>query len=293
MREQGDRKSSDLSESTTEPPPAEETDGLEELAKLPLTLWNQRLKRISEVLAVPAAILLLASAVFSIKFSISFFRGQSQSVEPSAKAVESQAAVSPTPKPSPLEQVLREKPTLISDFINSQNLSDEQAMASLRLYIDNGVKFRRQVLYAQLTGGEQSVIQSYSFLKNALLFETSEASQPHQVDEYNVGDVVRVTDFNKPHGIYLRQSSTLEANPQDPFTYDGNSLKILDGPYDLLDEVKKEAWGMWRVRKVSFCGPSGWQPTCYEGVAVVPEEGWIWQGWFGLVADRHPLSPTS
>ncbi len=281
MREQGDRPPPDLSE-LNEPPPDGELGqgGLEELAKLPPSLWNQRLKRISEVLAVPAAILLFASAVFSIRFSISVLGGQP--VEPPAKAVESQAAVSPTPKPSPLEQVLKEKPTLISDFKNSQpNLSDEQAMALLGLYIDDGAKFRRQVLYAQLTGGEQSVIQSYFFLKNALGFETSEVGQPHQVDEYKVGDVVRVTDFNKPPGIFLRQTPTLDANPQDLFTYDGNSLMILKGPEDILGEDKKEAWRMWWVRKVSFCGPSGWQPTCYEGIVIVPEEGWVWQGWFG------------
>lgn len=45
----------------------------------------------------------------------------------------------------------------------------------------------------------------------------------------------------RDRGIYLRQGEkepTLEHSPDDPFTYDGNSLKILGGPYDLFDEIK-------------------------------------------------------
>lgn len=144
----------------------------------------------------------------------------------------------PTPIPRPrisLEQVLKQNPTITSEFKSKvADISDGDIIENLKLYIEDGAKFRRRVVFAQEVGlGEGSFldIASHHFLKDFLGFETSEESLLKNVEEYNLGDIVVVDDYSRPPGIILRRTPDLRIiDPNNPFTYHGDSLRIVDGP---------------------------------------------------------------
>lgn len=162
----------------------------------------------------------------------------------------------------------------------SNHLEDREDMQGLKLYTEDGARFRRKVLFAQISGSPDGNmdIASYNHWKSFLGYEVFKRGIIKVVEGHQVGDIVIVEDYVPPKGIFLRKSPSLRFDSgKDPYTYQGDTLRIVGGPQDLIDKQRREAWRMWRVQRMRWNGRTlGWQPT-KEDAAV----GWIWQEWLG------------
>lgn len=223
----------------------------------------------------------ITEAVFDgkIVFSSSFARTAAPVSAEDGKSIQ---PVPPIPTPqqrSLVDQILWANPTIIGEFKSKvADIDGADIFRSLELYVNEGAKLRRQVLYGQITGkSEGKLEEAYDFWKNLLGYEVFEKGIKIAVEEHKVGDIVIVEDYVPPKGIFLRKDPSLRYDPgRDPFTYQGDNLRIGRGPVDLIDEQRREAWRMWNVEQVGWYGrTSGWQPTRRH------QGGWIWQEWLG------------
>lgn len=147
-------------------------------------------------------------------------------------------------------------------------------------YIYDGVSFRKKIAYSMATDhiAEGSILQAkYDYTRELFSgVETSVDGRRHDVLNYNVGDVIEIEDyydFVRP-GIFLRETPTLEIDPNRPAVYDYQKVKIVEGPALYLDEVNLEATRMWRVQEGTVANDRVF-------VGDNDRNGWISEEWFG------------
>ena len=125
---------------------------------------------------------------------------------------------------------------------------------------------------------EGNILQAkYDYARQVLGgIETSEDGRKRILSTYNAGDIVTIADYedaSRP-GIFLRETPTLEIDPERPAVYDGWKVQVVDGPVLYIDDVNLEATRMWRVQ----------EGTVANGRVFVGDNdrtGWISEEWFG------------
>ena len=147
-------------------------------------------------------------------------------------------------------------------------------------FIYDGSGFRKKIEYAMATGHivEGNILQAkYDYARQVLGgIETSEDGRKRILSTYNAGDIVTIADYedaSRP-GIFLRETPTLEIDPERPAVYDGWKVQVVDGPVLYIDDVNLEATRMWRVQ----------EGTVANGRVFVGDNdrtGWISEEWFG------------
>lgn len=151
---------------------------------------------------------------------------------------------------------------------------------SVQEYIFNGVGFRKKLAYAEATGHQaeaQFLWVEYQMLKQKFGdTEFTVDGQPKEVQEYKLGDVLKIDDYEgyERQGIFLRETPTLEIDPNRSSIGNGSKVKILEGPVVILDDVRAQGTKMWKVGVGNVSGGRIF-------VGYDRESGWVSEEWFG------------
>lgn len=172
------------------------------------------------------------------------------------------------------------EPELISSSEYGYLYDDEGELPQvLADYIYDGVSFRKKIAYAATTGhiAETNILQAkYDYAREVFgAFETSVDGRKKNVIDYNLGDVIRMADYNiaRP-GIYLRETPTLEIDPNRPAIYNYSVVKIIQGPELYLDDINLEATRMWKIQTGNIVGGRIF-------IGDNERSGWVSEEWFG------------
>ncbi len=106
--------------------------------------------------------------------------------------------------------------------------------------------------------------------------EFSIDGKPKEVRDYQIGDIVKIDDYegyDRP-GIFLREASTFEIDPNRPSVGDESEVKILEGPVVVMNHQRAQATKIWRVQAGNITGGRAF--IDYDG-----KSGWISEEWLG------------